>query len=73
MDKENKQEQAQMMNPYLQRADQTEEQVIALIRLGYSLWMITPVTQELRKADGKYISVETKLLYHFIRRKEKEK
>jgi hypothetical protein len=34
--------------------------------------MITPVTQELRKADGRYISVETKLIYHFIKRKEKK-
>lgn len=61
-----------IMSPYLQRIDQNEEQVITLMRLGYSLWMITPVTQELRKADGRYISVETKLIYHFIKRKEKK-
>jgi len=61
-----------IMSPYLQRIDQNEEQVITLLRLGYSLWMITPVTQELRKADGRYISVETKLIYHFIKRKEKK-
>jgi Holliday junction resolvasome RuvABC DNA-binding subunit len=66
-------EQVQAMSPYLQRMDQTEEQVVALMRLGYSLWMITPVTQELRKADGRYISLETKLMYHFIKRKEKDK
>lgn len=65
-------EKDQVMSPYLQRVDQNEEQVITLMRLGYSLWMITPVTQELRKADGRYISVETKLIYHFIKRKEKK-
>lgn len=61
----------EQMSPYIQRMDLNEEQVIAFIRLGYSLWMITPITQELRKGDGRYLSVETRLIYHFIKRKEK--
>lgn len=66
-EKDTQQEQKQL-SPYLQRENCTEQEVVALIRLGYSLWMITPVTKELRK-NQQYVSIETVLLYHFIKKK----
>ncbi|MCU7521965.1 MAG: hypothetical protein HF312_17250 [Ignavibacteria bacterium] len=61
---------AQDLPPYIQREDCTEEMVNSLIKLGYTPWQITPKTQELRKGPV-LISIETKLIYHFIRKRVK--
>jgi hypothetical protein len=51
---------------YLQRENCTEEEVGAILSMNYSLAAITPVTQVIYRADN-YRSMETKLVYHFLR------
>jgi hypothetical protein len=52
---------------YAQRTNLTEEQVNLMLKLGYNLHAITPMTQEFIKKDGYHISLETVLVYHFMR------
>lgn len=56
---------------YLQRENCTQEQVNAFIRLGYTPWQITPVTEMIQGRMG-ITSFTTKLVYHFVRKKVKE-
>lgn len=53
---------------YIQRNDCTEEEINALIRLGYTPWQVTPVTENVYKS-ATLLTSNTKLVYHFIRRK----
>lgn len=50
---------------YLMRIDPTEEEVNALMDLGYSPIAITPKSEEFIK-NGIYKTIETKLVYHFV-------
>jgi hypothetical protein len=54
---------------YLQRENCTEDQVNTLIKLGYTPWQVTPVTTE--TVRGSLRIIESKLVYHFIRRSKK--
>lgn len=64
-----KKEHTETIPVYIQRKDCTEEEVNALIRLGYTPWQVTPVMEEVRK-NGITTFSKTTLTYHFIRRKQ---
>lgn len=56
------------MPTYIQRTNCTEEEVNTFIVLGYTPYQITPVVKQLLK-DGRYASIETELIYHFIKKR----
>ena len=62
-------EHAKTIPVYIQRKDCTEEEINALIRLGYTPWQITPVMEEVRK-NGITTFSKTVLMYHLIRRRQ---
>ena len=56
---------------YIQRSNCTEEQVNKLILLGYTPWQITPVEETVVRG-GNIRTTNTRLVFHFLRRKEKQ-
>lgn len=56
---------------YLQREDCTEKEVNTLISQGYVPWKVTPKLELVQGRLG-INSFNTKLIYHFIRKKGEE-